>query len=162
MRSRRWRRQARKNTGGEKDRRGYEAADESCDGSPGKRAQRLDAGAFELAIERVGFDEEAEPELVERGVGDAEDEAAKNVADERTEDGGGVVGGPIEFISRDPRKNCKMREKPPENRVAETPTHAGAVAAHVALKEETEGDADENGDAEMQKDMVECGRGSAP
>ncbi len=79
-------------------------------GSPRERAQRLNAGSFELAIERVGFDEEAEPELVERGVGEADDQAVENVADQGAEDGCGAVGGPIEAAMRDPGKDREVAQ----------------------------------------------------
>src|ERR1700759_2460907 len=145
--------QAWEDSGGEKDRRGDDTADESGDGSPGERAERLDAGAFELAIEWVGLNEEAEPEFVEGGVGDTDNEAVEEGADQGTEDGGGVSGGPIESAAGDPREQGEMGEEPPENRVTHSPAHAGAVAADVTLEEEAEADADQDGDAEMDEDQ---------
>src|SRR5579863_774728 len=135
----------------EKDRRGDDAAYQASDGSPRERPERLYAGSFELTVEWIGLDEEAQPEFVEGSVRDAEDKAVKNMADERTEDGGGVVGGPIKSAAGEPREQREMAEEPPKNCVTKAPPHAGAVPANVALEEEAETDANRDGDGEVQK-----------
>src|SRR5580698_5050374 len=141
----------RQNTRNQKDRRGDDSANQSSERSPRERAQRLNAGSFELAIERVGFDEEAEPEFVERGVGEADDQAVENVADQRAKDRCGAVSGPIEAAMRDPGKDRQVAKEPPKDSVAEAPTHARTWALDVSLEEKTEADSNCHGNGEMQK-----------
>src|SRR5215813_6737009 len=53
---------------------------------------------------------------------------------------------------RQPGQKCKVGEKPPEDCVAHSPTHARAVSTDVSLKQEGETDADHDRDTKMQKD----------
>ena len=94
----------------------------------------MHARTFDFAIERVGLDEQAEPEAVEGGVSDAENQSVENVADERTEDRRALIGGPIEEVVRGERKKRELAEEPPENSIGEAPAHAGAVTTDIALK----------------------------
>src|SRR5262249_36983300 len=147
--------------GGYEDRPGQRAADETGDGSPRQRAKCVDAGAFGLAIERVGFHEEAEPEAGGRGGGGAENQAVEGVGAERGEEGRRVVGRPIEGEPREPGKKGEVAEEPPKNRVGHAPAHARAVAANVALEEKSKRDAQEKRDGEMEKDDYGAGRFNA-
>src|SRR4029077_11805811 len=140
---------------------GDKSADESRQSAPFERTQKAEAGAFGLTIQGIGLDEETDPNAVDRGIRDAEDQAVKNVSYESAEEGAALVGGPIRLVACNERQQGERAEKPPENRVAEAPAHGGAKAEHVALKKQPEGRAYDYGDAEVQENIRAVGMNHA-
>src|SRR5260370_41484004 len=52
-------------------------------------------GTFDFPVERVGLDEQTDPNLVNGGVGNAEDESIQDVSDQRAEDSASLLRRPI-------------------------------------------------------------------
>ena len=67
-----------------------------------------------------------------------QDESVNNVADRRTEFCGALIRGPFQRLTSDDGENCKRTEKPQEDSKSQAPAHAGVIAAHVALEENSE------------------------
>src|SRR6267378_4398349 len=89
-------RDLRQDAGGNHDRHGGQAAEESRDRSPSQRAQDVQTGTFDFPVEWVGLDEQADPNLVNGGVRDAENQSIEDVSHQGAEDGAPLLRRPIE------------------------------------------------------------------
>ena len=103
----------------------------------------MHASAFDFPIEPIGLDEEPHPETVDGSVCDAQNQAIKNLPDQRAENRGALVGGPIKRPVSGKRQERELAEKPPENSIGEALAHARAVTTNIALEQHAESHADE-------------------
>src|SRR6267142_4304627 len=140
----------RQNAGGNHDRQGGDAADETGDRAPSQRTEDVKAGTLHLPVERIGLNEQPNPNLVNRRIRDTENQTIEDVSDERTEYSPSLFCRPIERHSPSKPQKCQWAKKPPEDSEPEPPPHARAVGAHVSLEKETKADADQQGDGKMQ------------
>ena len=108
-------------------------------------------GTFDFPVERVGLDEQTNPNLVNGGVRNAEDESIQDVSDQRAEDSASLLRRPIQGHSRSKSQECQGAEKPPEDSEPEPPSHARSVAANVLLEEQAKGYSDQQSNGKMHE-----------
>src|SRR5262249_36827338 len=115
-------------------------------------AQKVQPQSFRLAIERIGLDEEPHPDAIEKSIDRSQNETVNHVADQRAEQGGALVGGPVEWRTAYEREDRERAKEPQENPESQAPAHAGTVAAHIALKQDSENCPDQQRYQKVQHD----------
>src|SRR6266403_1041418 len=136
---------------GNHHRHGNQAANEPRDRPPSHRAQEVQAGALNFPVERVGLDEQANPNFVDCGVRHTENKSVQYMTYQRAEDSGSLLSRPIQGPSRSESQERQGAKKPPEDCKPEPPSHARSVAADVLLEENAKRDADQQSYGKMHE-----------
>jgi len=97
----------RQDAGGNHDRQGGDAADETGDRAPSQRTEDVKARTLHFPVKRIGLNEQANPNLVNRRIRDTENQSIENVSDERTEYSPSLFCRPIERHSPASRKSVR-------------------------------------------------------
>src|SRR5215471_17214406 len=142
------------NAGSSHHRDGDQAAHQSGQCPPFDGTKEVQPKSFQLAIERIGLDEEPHPDAIEKSINRSQNETVNDVADQRAEQCGALVGGPVERLMAQEREDREWAKEPQENPESQAPAHAGAVAADVPLKEDPENCPDQQGYKKVQHDSL--------
>src|SRR5262249_19738533 len=105
---------------------------------PTQSSKETQTRPFGFPIQWIRLDEQAYPKPIHRGIGHPHDQPIENVADQGAEQRCALVRRPIRTRACEQRQDREWAKKPPENAIAKSPTHGGAVTANVTLEQQPE------------------------
>src|SRR5271168_3949685 len=117
---------------------GDQSSSETCQSSPLKRAEEPESWTIRLPVDWIGLDKQPYPRAIKRRIDHAKNQPVKDVTNECSEQLGGRIHGPVQGHPPCQRKKRERPCEPPKDCITQAPTHAGAVAANIALEEQTE------------------------
>ena len=130
---------------------GDQSPGETCQSAPLKRAEEAESWTLRLPVDWIRFDEQPYPRAIKRRIDHAKNEPVKDVTNQCSKQLGRRIHGPVQWHPPAQRKKRERPGEPPKDCVTQTPTHAGAVAANVALEEQTKCCANDEGHTELQR-----------